>query len=408
MSTADVSPWRVVSLDQYARPVAPAIKAAQKKAKRLWRRVRGTYREDRATGAECHYGDLQALPQATTNLIVANPGWQQIASELESAITALFNRASVQPIVIIGAPGSGLREILTAFGENAGHRLVKPPSIHTILGGGEAWLGEIVSTTNGDGVLIFPAIEHLYLRHYSGFDLIRALMHKLSSRGQQCIFGCQSWAWSYLCKVLPIDTYFADPFALDGFDGQALLKFFGSLVDPQIHRAITFRMADTKKMLFRGGGTGYIIQSPEETTYFDGLALRSLGIPLIAREIWRKSLGVQGPEPLDPMSLSAYIPDNELTVGVLPESALPLLQIPGEMRKCDLFILHALLLHGGLGNEGIERVLFLPRDEVEGGVNRLSNAGLVLLDDERWTVAPLAYPSVKYHLGTEGYLTDML
>jgi hypothetical protein len=80
--------------------------------------------------------------------------------------------------------------------------------------------------------------------------------------------------------------------------------------------------------------------------------------------------------------------------------------MPTPIELLHRFLLHAILLHGGLTLPTLLTVLPMPPDTVIEGVRTLQAAGVVDTVDDHLHVVPLAYAHVRQHLADEAFLID--
>jgi hypothetical protein len=114
---------------------------------------------------------------------------------------------------VVGQPFCGLGETLGLWGSSHDAVSVAPPSFEDILAGGGRWFE---SLGGGDGLWVLPSLEHCYLRHAHGLELVRRFLDLAQSgRLGRGVIGCDSWAWAYLRHVWPIDQ--ADAVTLQAF-----------------------------------------------------------------------------------------------------------------------------------------------------------------------------------------------
>lgn len=340
------------------------------------------------------------LPRNLLDSIVPSPDWQKAAFDVESTLRPWLEDPRGMPLrVIIGSPGSGIAEVLTCLAGRPGYRLVNPPSVQEIIKGGKEWLKQLQEAPNP--VLVFPQIERLFLRHYSGLVLLRQLMAGLSLNRPVCLFGCDSWAWAYLTVALRISVFFPEPHAMKAFDGLCLKEWLSSLARRGFNGPLIIRGAETQEVLLRVGKE--VTADTDEggtTDYFDHLAGESLGMPLLVWELWRESL--------NPDESAGAKKNGLLSLLASPVQGIHLLNVPPDLKRRDLFILHAVLIHGGLSTESLRTVLQLPAGEIEEGLQRLKDMRLLKSVGVMWQMALPAYPALKKYLEGEGFLVDAL
>jgi hypothetical protein len=136
------------------------------------------------------------------------------------------------------------------------------------------------------------------------------------------------------------------------------------------------------------------------------LAAYSRGIPGIAWALWRQSLLGEFNDELSLEEQQEFHQSEATTIWVRPWDDLEHPSLPSDFDRVDAFILHTLLLHGGLPAGLLTNLLSLSATELIRHLYHLQAAGLVEEDAERWLVSPLGYPVVRRFLDNAGYLTD--
>ncbi len=100
--------------------------------------------------------------------------------------------------------------------------------------------------------------------------------------------------------------------------------------------------------------------------------------------------------------------DRCLTMWVRTWSQLDLPALPRPVTQPQLFVLHALLLHGGLAPDGLTQVLPLSATEVTESIHRLRAGGVIETVGDRIQVTAMSYAIVRKVLFSEGYLVDAI
>jgi len=108
-------------------------------------------------------------------------------------------------------------------------------------------------------------------------------------------------------------------------------------------------------------------------------------------------------------STKAQVSDaDQTTIWVTPWEALRLPYVSPRITGDELFVLHNLLLHNGLHEEVLLKLLPLSSTRSLRSLQILRAEELVAAGQAGWQVAPMAYPAVRAHLRKEGYLIDAL
>ena len=142
------------------------------------------------------------------------------------------------------------------------------------------------------------------------------------------------------------------------------------------------------------------------SSYLRGLAVYSQGHPGIAWTLWRRSLLVPPDAPPEADDPSDRESEPEPTIWVRPWSDVEHPRRPSDFAQPDAFVLHALLLHGGLSADQLSPLLPTDRYAVRHRLQGLRAAGFVVQDDATWHLTPAGYPAACDILRREEYLPD--
>jgi hypothetical protein len=416
--TADASQnlWRFVRLDQYNRPSGTSRETMRKGISGLWLRLGWGTKTEESVFAE---KELSQVPQELVDKVAPDPDWSAplaaVTAVLDSWLDAKVTGSATQ--IFVGPPYHGTSEILTAWAQARGWRLVSAPSPEMILTGGQDWLTQLEE----DGEpLVLPHLDHCYLRHYDGLTLLRRLLDHIISQSRRWLVGCDSWAWAYLSKALKVHTVFPTPFILEAFDHERLKIWFQQLAAESGEETFVFRQLDSGKYVLppatgdeasgdRSQGSG-----TETSGFLKNVAAYSRGIPGIALAFWRRSFGFvhvmeEDGEENDKEAQAAGGDSSVYPILVKPWSQLNLPGFPSQGASLGLLmVLHALLIHGGLWTRILPELLPLSPMEIFEYLHLLEASGLVESDQGFWRVTPAGYPAVRLKLQSEGYLTDAI
>lgn len=413
-----LSLWHFIPLSQYSRPREPATGAAQKRLLRLWDRLRGARKKPRVDMAQA---ELRAVDQSMLDGAVPSLDWKEAVFALSRVLANWLNadRSECPFRVIVGAPYSGLTEILESWADIKRWKILEEPTPEQIMAGGAPWISR--SPDSSDLFLILPHLEHHYLRHYDGLEWIRKVIDRLWTFSGRCLIGCDTWAWAYLNKVLQLDSFIPEPLVLDAFDRDRLERCFEPPSLEGGGKTIIFRQADNGQFVlppvgidenevtvqpkdqFRRASKG---KEPDVTDFLSHVAAYSRGIQGIARAIWRDSLR-SAPENADkgkaqPMADT----DRRHTLWIKPWSVKDFFPLSNQSDRNLYFVLHALLLHGGLSTGLLTQILPLSSTEILQSLRVSLAAGLVVMEKDKWRVTALGYPAVRQFLFDGGYLVD--
>lgn len=405
--------WRFVTNDTYMRPGEPPSEAARSGIRFIWERLRG---KTPAQEVNIH-AELHSVPQALLDQVAPVPSWGDAAHALDAVLGQWLEadplHAPVQ--VVVGAPGSGTGQTLRDWAEGHGARQISPPDPEEILSGGQGWLSSL--RFEKGGLFVLASLEKCFLRHYAGLGLMRQFLDRLEDLEGRLLLGCNSWAWAYIDSVLGISRSLPLPYMVQALDSAGLELWFRSIVTGCGGRSLVFRQSDNGEVVLSlGGEVNADEQVPERRAeertevvdFLKRVASRSRGIPLVAWAIWRNSLLISEDEPLEEEAQKAAAEDHGLTIWVKPWSQLGLPSVPSPISRCEVFILHSLLLHGGAPGDLLKTLLPVCRDALSQGLVRLQLAGLVKQEEAVWRVTLSGYPAVRHYLDSEGYLTDGL
>jgi hypothetical protein len=430
--------WRFVRMEQYSKPDEPTSETVRKGAKgvweslqeipllnryvfqkvgRLWHKANGKLESDEP---ELVQKELQGVPVELMDSIVLEPDWGEAVQSLERALQDWQSGFGSGPSLrfIVGAPFSGVPEILSQAAEAFDWKLVEEPSSEEILEGGADWLAELPAEEMTP--LVIPRLEHCYLRHHNGLELMRKLVDWILSNQRPCLIGCNSWAWAYLSKALEMGNLFPLTLTVQAFDGVSLQRWFWDLALRGFGaRTLMFRQADNGDVVLppalpaqtedgdEGDADKERKESPDVTDFLARVAAYARGIPGVAREVWRHSLRTAADGEVEKKAQEAANGDI-LTMWVKPWSQVDLPRVPDEMDRSKTFVLHSLLLHDGLHPVLLRQLLSISSTDVLETLHHLRDTGLVRTRGLKWIVSPLGYPAVRDFLNREGYLVDDL
>jgi hypothetical protein len=324
-------------------------------------------------------------------------------------------RATSRLELVVGSPYSGTAEALTQWARLRGIPIIEPPSPAEVLSGGEAWLQSNLSGGT-DAFLVIPRLEGCYLRHALGLDLTRRLLGRLLGERRRCVIGCSSWAWAYLSTVLDLEKIAPQPWTLDALDQDNLQQWLGTLAAQGGGPQTLFRQADSGALVIpsaSGVADRFAVgkdtreqpgqTEPEPSPFLAELAAYARGNPGLAWHLWRHSLRVTPRLEGDASQASEAA---GLTIWVEPWESVKPPELPKPCGRALLFVLHALLLHDGVAEGQLTRLLPLSGFEVLRMLTALEGSGLAEPGEGGWRVTGLGYPVVRQRLSREGYLVD--
>ena len=416
INDAPLTLWRYVPLKQFSKPPVVTTQAVRTGVSRA---VFGFFNSRRPVEFEDteFIRELESVPLDLLDKIVPKPDLKEPVAALSEVLKDWaekpFSFSSTR--CIVARPFSWTDQVITGWAEANGWHVAAEPSAGDIMSGGREWLAHLIKTREQN--IVIPHLERFYLRHAEGFALMRGLMEWLWSEKCRVLIGCDSWAWAYLGKVFGVDAIFPYALTLDTFNHQRLKQWFLSLSTGAGKRTLTFRQADNHRPVLPlpektpddsvknpGNAVDLTItkkNTEQETGFMDQIATAGAGIPGVTWAIWRYCLQLLP---------DATRPDTDFrrTLWVKPWMKVSLPKVSAAANLTNLFVLHAVLLHGGLREDTLNEILPPSKHEISQSLSSMKADGLVEVKNDRWQVTALAYPSVRRFLGNEGYLTDEL
>lgn len=413
---AGASLWQLVPLHDYKPPSEPAGETVRSTLHALWERLYARTQEEDAHAVDPDKSTLDAVPQGVLERIAPAPAWNgsptaALDQALESWLDAEREKGGVQ--MLVAAPYSGMADMVIHWSRMHEYAVIKPPTPKQILENSEEWMSQWKQ--NEAPGLVFPWLERCYLRHHDGLDLVRRLLDWLWDAKRPCLLVSDSWAWCYLKRVHPLDAFPGYPLTLAALDAAALNGWLYRLANPDGPERFVFRQEDNGKRVIEQlsedahGNHQETQQNGEVSPYLRHLAARSRGIPGIAWGIWRSSLRIRAEEEVEQkVKAERQLTEQSATIWVTPWDDLDLPDVSTAINGDHSFILHTLLLHNGLSEELLPKLLPISPARALRALRYLQTHKLVAVGKNGWQVTPTAYPAVRTHLRTEGYMVDEL
>lgn len=449
----DVSVWQFIALSDFNRPTETVSREAVTNL-RSYLRALGRKVDSQAQPISKTQEELQTLPDRLFERAVRTPEWGEMGVRgLEDALDlwleAETDKAGIQ--VIVHGPFDGVAQSVELLAHRRDWHVVPIPSTEKLFGGGVAWQQDILPPDGGRWVI--PRLERSYLRHYSGLNQVRRLVERIWQSGSAGLITCESWAWAYLNEAIQISSFFPTPITLSPFGVPRLSLWLERMAQRTFGHRFVFRSAASGKEIFLPTAVAIeclqkdedskeaSLENNQRSSYLRSLAVASRGNPGIAWAIWRASLYLAADEDLDAVragidqahaeteaqesgdqetdedsepvvkekARAAARLDKGLTVWIRQWDDLELPRLPANAHTVEAFILHALLIHGGLPHRLLSDLLPLQPGALLSGMRRLQAVGIVHESIESlWRVTPAAYPAVRSFLSREGYLLDPL
>jgi hypothetical protein len=390
--------WEFVHPDEYDVPKAHM----QETAVGTWRSIRQIFRrKDVSSTPFKNEDELRAMSRLRLAHLAPPLPWEDAAVALDLALGDWMDEESSGESVrfFIGQPFAGHAEILSHAGRKHHAAVIPPPSPEQILSDDEGWLHDWPSSGK---FWILPNLEHCYLRHARGLDLVRRLL-SLSADGRlgKGMIGCGSWAWACLRRIIPMPP--GDAVTLQAFDADRLHHLLYGLMNSRSSKQIRCYNADNGEEIPEAPPEG-----GQQRKEFVELAAHCRGNAALAAAYWRKRLRFRPYEENAPDSTSAEeaagepLADEAVWVSGMPTDP----DLPSENTEELLLLLHAMLLHGGLPEHLAATLLPFSETRCRILLSRLHQAGLARLAHGRWQVREAAYASVRRSLSGRDYLTD--
>ncbi|QDT14393.1 hypothetical protein [Alienimonas californiensis] len=273
--------------------------------------------------------------------------------------------------------------------------------------------------------LVVPRLERWFLRRHNGLEPVRTLLKAIDRADRRVVIGCNSWAWAFL--KIAVDAHLVLPAGRTfvAFDAERLSEWFREMAADGSSDPVSFRLSATGGHVLKQGeqedASNGDAPNGAATNYYRTLAARSLGVPWVAWDLWRRSLRSENLShrqaeqdaaagngaAANGADESASPPDDPerqtLWVAALEEFTLPARHEPDA-----LLMLQSLLIHGPLTEAELFATLPALQCGGAGVLSALAGAGFVSRSGNRVACAPAAYPSVRAGLSASGFPLDTL
>lgn len=403
-------PGGLISVDQWRQPEMSVPRTLKDAVRHITAQLRAGISPD-----EEPFQSLDDLPSLTDKQIrhvAPHPDSTALASALLDALQELRQAETLRRdvAVVVAPPFSGVREALvrlpglgTGAADAESWHLIAPPD-NLLMNREEArrwWDGQDLS-----GHWVIPELADFWLRHSSGFAVVRELLQRVAS-GQvgPGLVGCSSWCWQFWESYLP-DAHFG-ALTTAPLDAERLGHWLEYLATSRDQRPITARMTNDGLYVLP-------VENPPDvgkrkhSGFLRDLATASRGISGVALSIWQHSLRARPEDEMEEAEGSGEQKGQDRSCWVVPLDQLSLPAMPKSTDRAIGFVLHALLLHDGLDDERIALVTDIGQPELQLALARLARADVVSFGEAsgRWHVTPLGYPTVRRHLQGWGYPVD--
>ncbi len=238
---------------------------------------------------------------------------------------------------------------------------------------------ELIASLNNQPqkhTIIFEGVQHLYLRHLSGYEAIEKFI-KLVSETCTSIFwmiSCSRYAWNFLSEAVSLNTHFSHLIETDALSERQLQK-----VIMNRHQASGYELVFTPPEAENGSYKQWLhkAKKPLEEQYFAELAKVAEGNASVAIIYWLRSI--------------RKFDDNYCYVALPPTNPL---QVLNHLSTETLFYLAAVATHGRLIAGELSTIQHVPRQEAQIALRALRNQGVITDRNQRFSVNPLIYRSV--------------
>ena len=392
--------WTYIPVSDFDVPSPPASDAARGAALRLWKPLQNIFNQSkRKLVSEQPQWDRPPLNLLRS--ISPDPNWSHAATQLANELGDDWfeNRQSARLIhAFVAAPGVGIAETLQKLAQQRRLSVLTAPLPDSMFetSRSDTATRNAVDESSSE-ILVIPHLERWYLRHEDGLAMVRNLLERLRTLRKRVLLGCDSWGWAFLQQAIGIEDMLGEPQTLAPFDAKRLDRWFRSSFCFQRHE-------------FRHSGTGELVfpdipnaEELETSTAIASLAAKARGNPGVALALWRACLrtcDAAGDESAPPVSAAESV----IWVVKLDDLAPPKLNV--DVDRLHRFVLHSILLHGGLSQSSLYTILPFSPDDIQRRVSALQRANVLDEQDERLRVTLTAYPLVRRDLQNEGLLTD--
>ncbi|MFO8085373.1 MAG: hypothetical protein R6U27_13755 [Desulfobacterales bacterium] len=394
--------WQYVDLNDFKVPEATIDRTVKKRLFNFLHILKTTDKKD--SKPLVAKDETNAIEETRLNKIIPVPNWKIPAAALDEALKNWMESQKVtDPFkLIIGPPFSGHSEILSTWAKFHNLKVIISPSADQILNQDISYFKQF---TQSDSLWVIPDLEKLFLRHTKGLDLVRRLFNGLftGEMGQGAI-GCDTWAWAFLDHVLK--ARFFPVMILQAFQVQQMTAFFADVISAGSESHTVFRQTgDGKPVLIPFSLPGSDSQTETKTSpWIKEMTDYCRGNPGIALEYWRQSLRTMASKENNekPIKFNDDFSDKK-TLWVTAWNKLTSPSIPNDLNRDHTRLLYTLLIHGGLSEKLLYRLLPFSIHESINLLRFLESAQIIEKSFEVWRVSPFAFPAVREYLGLEEY-----
>lgn len=392
---------------------------------RLWTGSETSSNSDEALQALPEENRLRPAPDALLDRIAPPPDWSEAVSALDTALRPWTTGSDDVPALVLMPGYHNAPPLLKLWAEVHTWTTIAPVPRPHIMQSAEAVESWFIERANSQTPWVLPRLERCYIRTPSGLAFVRRLLdHWTGGSLGRGIIGCDPHAWTYLQQVWA--GAIPHCFVLKPFSANMLARWFRTLAElnrPDGAPPVSFHMADRDSPVLperheREHSTSTDVSGDEAPSpYLRMLAAYSQGDPNIAWLLWRQSLLT----PADALPLNTE--DAEQTaekIGRAPDpksEPRPIIWVPPwsdaehpklshDATQRDTFVLHALLLHGGLSADQLCSLLPMNPYAVRHRLHHMHTAGIITQRGAEWHLTPVGYAAACDMLRKDAYLPD--
>jgi len=242
-------------------------------------------------------------------------------------------------------------------------------------------------------LMVVPALDRHFLRCIQGWDSIESWQAQISrDRDRFWVLGCNHWVWVFLDRVCQISAYLEQIEFLPTLESEDLQTWLAPLIEKITRHPDDPNSADAS-------------DAPErnDDAYWQALASLSGGVGSTAAALWLRSLHLRAENlPEDPSTIAAA----SLTdlAKLAPQLIKPTLPGLPDFEAFDWYLLHSLLLHGGMTHRHLAASLGETDRQIRAHVQALQNQGILQTDGNRLRVNPAHYPKLCSELANNNFL----
>lgn len=307
--------------------------------------------------------------------------WKPAASAFDGVLDAWSNdsarKGSAQ--VSVGSLGSA-EQVLRAWAAQRSVKVLEPPTIDALFdGNAEVWP---VLQGGSKDVLVIPALERCFIRHHKGLRLVRQLIEATRVTPHRLVIGCDIWAWKFLQTALQFDVLCSNPVTIAPLDSTRLRAWVPTLT------------AENRDVRFVVDGEDCFAPDSESgEQLLCELAATSRGVPTLAWSLWRSLLQESVRKPAG----------NAVEFHLAVSTASPFSLQGAIDSRIASYVLHTILLHGGLPDGALPRLLPFVPSQIWKALLELRDQGLVTEEEGLWRVVVKYYAEICRRLAAEGF-----